>query len=77
MERAREAACVMRRVQCVVRGRSLCRRAEEQLTVICVETETAALTKGLDLEPNLHFTIVVASSQGHLERFLSSLRLRG
>ena len=47
MERAREAACVVRRVQCVVRGRSLCRRAEEQLTVICVETETAALTKGV------------------------------
>ena len=42
-ERAREVACVVRRAWCVVRGRSLCRRAEEQLTVICVETETAAL----------------------------------
>ena len=47
MERAREAACVVCRAWCVVRGRSLCRRAEEQLTVICVETETAALTKGV------------------------------
>eukprot|EP00964_Phaeocystis_antarctica_P013822 scaffold7582_cov72-Phaeocystis_antarctica.AAC.10 len=45
MERAREAACVVRRVQCVVRGRSLCRRAEEQLTVMCVET--AALDEGV------------------------------
>ena len=35
---SREAACVVCRAWCVVRGRSLCRRAEEQLTVICVET---------------------------------------
>ena len=64
MERAREAACVVCRAWCVVRGRSLYRRAEEQLTVICVET-AALWTKGVWISSqNLHFTIVVASSEG-------------
>ena len=64
-ERAREAACVVRRAWCVVRGRSLCRRAEEQLTVICVG-DGGSDEGWVDLEPNLQFTIAVASSAGHL-----------